>query len=147
MKYFAICPDFNFILNHLIFQVIPSIVPFTFGDEEFNFDDAASAVCTVTKGDLQQLKIWWTFKSEDENFAYNLTTGDGVMITRNGQKLSVLNIEAVKARHRGNYTCYASNRGGFDQQSAYLFINGSILFFLVFKSFKILQFVLYKNSI
>jgi hypothetical protein len=74
---------------------------------------------------LQNLKIWWTFKGEDENFAYNLTTGDGIMITRNGQKLSLLNIEAVKARHRGNYTCYASNRGGFDHQSAYLFINGS----------------------
>jgi hypothetical protein len=61
---------------------------------------------------------------EDEKFPYNLTTNDGIMITRNGQKLSVLNIEAVKARHRGNYTCYASNKGGFSSLSSYLTING-----------------------
>jgi hypothetical protein len=70
------------------------------------------------------LKIWWTFKSDDDFFPYNLTSNDGVMITRNGQKLSVLNIEAVKARHKGNYTCYASNKGGFSHQSSYLLING-----------------------
>lgn len=46
------------------------------------------------------------------------------MITRNGQKLSVLNIEAVKARHRGNYSCFAQNKAGVSQQFSYLSING-----------------------
>lgn len=36
----------------------------------------------------------------------------------------LLHIEAVKARHRGNYTCYAQNKAGVSQQSCYLHING-----------------------
>jgi len=71
------------------------------------------------------MKIWWTFKGDDDDLPYNLTTNDGVVVTRNGQKLSFLNIEAVKARHRGNYTCYAQNKGGHSQHSAFLSINGS----------------------
>lgn len=88
-----------------------------------NLDDAVSAVCTITKGDLP-ISIWWTlvddFKKEDRN----LTTNDGIVISRNSQKLSLLNIDAVKARHRGNYTCYAKNKAGVTQYSAFLFING-----------------------
>lgn len=82
------------------------------------------ASCSVTKGDLKQLKVWWTFKGEDENFSYNLTTSDGILITKPSPKMSVLGIDAVKARHRGNYTCYASNKAGVASQSAYLAING-----------------------
>ena len=70
------------------------------------------------------MKIWWTFKGTDDEFPYNLTTNDGVVITRNGQKISMLAIDAVKARHRGNYTCYAQNKGGHTNHSAYLSING-----------------------
>lgn len=47
------------------------------------------------------------------------------MITRNTQKVSMLAIEAVKARHRGNYSCLASNKAGVAQHHAYLSINGS----------------------
>ena len=72
------------------------------------------------------LKIWWTFKGTDDDYAYNLTTNDGVVITRNSQKVSMLTIEAVKARHRGNYTCFGQNRGGYSQHSAFLAVNGSI---------------------
>ncbi|XP_070503177.1 cell adhesion molecule Dscam1 isoform X23 [Chironomus tepperi] len=103
-------------------MVLPQIVPFAFGEDEFNFDDSVMGSCSVTKGDLP-LKIWWTFKGEDEHYAQNLTTSDGIMITRTGQKMSVLGIDAVKARHRGNYTCHAQNRAGVAQQSAYLSIN------------------------
>lgn len=106
------------------FQVLPIIVPFNFGDDEVNFDDSVTATCSVTKGDLP-LRIWWQFSEGFENqLSYNLTTNDGIVITRNSQKLSVLNIDAVKARHKGNYTCVAQNKGGFTQQSAYLAING-----------------------
>ena len=83
-----------------------------------------STTCSVTKGDLP-LKIWWTFKGDIDNYAQNLTTNDGVVVTRNGQKVSVMTIEAVKARHRGNYTCFAQNRAGVAQQSSYLSMNGS----------------------
>lgn len=74
------------------------------------------------------LNIFWTFKGDFEDFAYNLTTNDGVMITRNIKKISMLSIEALKARHRGNYTCFVSNKAGVAQHSAYLAINGLIYF-------------------
>lgn len=41
-----------------------------------------------TKGDLP-LKIWCTFKDDDDLFPYNLTTNDGIVISRTGQKVSV----------------------------------------------------------
>lgn len=85
------------------------------------------ASCSITKGDLP-IKIWWQFSGVGSDLNYNLTTNDGVVISRNSQKFSILAIEAVKARHRGNYTCFASNKGGFAQFSAYLAINGSNLF-------------------
>ena len=71
------------------------------------------------------MKLWWTFKGEGDQYPQNLSTSDGVVISRTGQKLSVLNIEAVKARHRGNYSCFAQNRAGVTQQHSYLSINGS----------------------
>lgn len=105
------------------FSVLPTIIPFNFGDEELNLDESVSTVCSITKGDLP-IRIWWTFSGDGDELSHNLTTNDGIMITRNGQKVSMLSIDAVKARHRGNYTCYASNKGGFAHQSSYLAING-----------------------
>lgn len=53
-----------------------------------------------------------------------LVTNDGVVITRTNQRISMLSIEAVKARHRGNFTCVAKNKGGATRHSAILHING-----------------------
>lgn len=105
---------------------MPIIVPFTFGEDEFNIDDSVAAFCSITKGDMP-IHIWWTFREDNHNldtFAYNLTTNDGIVITRNSQKVSNLLIEAVKARHKGNYTCHAQNKGGSASHTAYLAING-----------------------
>jgi Immunoglobulin domain len=107
------------------FQVLPQIVPFNFGEEEVNLDDSATATCSINKGDSQGLKIYWVFQGADDLYPYNLTTNDGVVITKPSQKISILAIDAVKARHRGNYTCYAQNKAGLTQHSAYLHINGS----------------------
>lgn len=90
-----------------------------------NLDDAVSAVCTVTKGDYP-LFIWWSLVDDFNAHERNLSTNDGLMITRTSQKLSLLNIDAVKARHRGNYTCYAQNKAGLSQHSAFLHINGEL---------------------
>jgi hypothetical protein len=125
---------------YFTFQVLPSINPFIFGEDEFNLDDSVSATCSITKGDLP-LQIWWTFKSDDQNeFGYNLTTGDGIMITRPSSKISMIAIEALKPRHRGTYECFASNKAGHSVHSAYLSINGSIWFQNYFEAFRILQF-------
>lgn len=109
------------------------IVPFSFGEEEVNFDEAITAVCTISKGDLP-ITIWWTLTDSDLEMDRNLSSSDGVLITRNSQKISVLAIDAVKARHRGNYTCFARNRGGITQHSAFLYVNGDFMF-LIFLSF------------
>lgn len=68
--------------------------------------------------------LWWTFDDDLDKLQYNLTTNDGIVITRASQKVSTLLIEAVKARHRGNYTCYAKNRAGLASYSSHLAING-----------------------
>jgi Immunoglobulin domain len=121
-------------------------VPFDFGSDEVNFDDTVSAICTITKGDPQGLKIYWMFQGADELYSVNLTTNDGIVITRNSPKLSVLNIDAVKARHRGNYSCIAQNRAGIAHHSTFLHVNGSKLkndqfyFSLTNLVFRILQF-------
>lgn len=85
-----------------------------------------SATCSVTKGDAP-MKIWWLFQSDHEKFSENLTTNDGIVIVRASSKISTLGIEAVKARHRGNYTCTVQNRAGIASHSAYLAINGQML--------------------
>jgi len=106
-------------------KVLPIIVPFNFGEDELNLDDSVSTVCSVSKGDIP-MKIWWRFSESGEEMSFNLTTNDGVVISRNNQKVSLLTIEAVKARHRGNYTCFAQNKAGVTQHSAYLAINGYV---------------------
>lgn len=69
------------------------------------------------------MKIYWIFTS-NSNVTQNLSSIDGVIILRNSQKISSLNIDSVQARHRGNYTCFASNRAGIAQHSALLHVNG-----------------------
>ena len=70
------------------------------------------------------MKIWWTLQEDGLQDSYNLSTNDGIVITRNSQKLSILAIDAVKARHRGNYSCFAQNKAGVAQHSAFLSVNG-----------------------
>lgn len=91
------------------------------------------------------LKVWWTFQEDNQNFSYNLTTNDGIVITRTSKKISSFMIEALKARHRGNYTCFVQNKAGTTSHSAYLAINGLNLIFIqsssqVSRIFRILQF-------
>lgn len=104
--------------------MLPQIVPFSFGDEQTNLDDSVTAMCSIIKGDLP-ITIWWRFTESDESMSYNLTTNDGVVVTKPSQKISIMAIDAVKARHRGNYTCFAQNKGGTAQYTTYLAMNGS----------------------
>ena len=99
------------------------IIPFSFGEEELNLDESVSTMCSISKGDLP-IAIWWQFHETDESLQYNLTTNDGIVISRPSNKISILAIDAVKSRHRGNYTCFASNKAGVAQYSTYLAING-----------------------
>jgi len=92
-------------------------VPFDFGEETVNELDMVSASCTVNKGDLP-VDIYWTKNGG------RVYTNDGLIVTRNSQRLSVLSIESVRARHAGNYSCVATNNAGAITQSAMLAVNG-----------------------
>lgn len=56
---------------------------------------------------------------------------NGITITKSA-KIAMLSIESLRAEHRGNYTCKASNRAGQVQFSAELNING--YYIIVFKT-------------
>lgn len=76
-----------------------------------------SITCSVIKGD-SPIEINWKFNN------HTLTTNDGVLITRGGQRASLLSIESIRSRHAGVYTCIAKNTAGTVKHSAELLVNG-----------------------
>ncbi|XP_015172312.1 PREDICTED: Down syndrome cell adhesion molecule-like protein Dscam2 isoform X31 [Polistes dominula] len=99
-------------------MVAPQIVPFSISDEPANWGEAVSAVCTVGKGDLP-IEVSWALNGEPINDANH---GD-VSISSTGKRVSLMTIEAVSARHAGEYTCTASNAAGATSYSAVLAVN------------------------
>ncbi|XP_046962693.1 Down syndrome cell adhesion molecule-like protein Dscam2 isoform X8 [Vanessa cardui] len=97
-------------------MVVPQVTPFDFGDDVLNAGDTVSLTCTVGKGDLP-LKIHWHLNDKP------LNSGNGLFITRNGKRISVLSIENVQHEHIGNYTCIAENEAGRSSHSAILNVN------------------------
>ncbi|KAF7411847.1 hypothetical protein HZH66_000743 [Vespula vulgaris] len=104
----------------LAVNVAPQIVPFSISDEPANWGEAVSAVCTVGKGDLP-IEVSWALNGEPINDANH---GD-VSISSTGKRVSLMTIEAVSARHAGEYTCTASNAAGATSYSAVLAVNGT----------------------
>lgn len=103
--------------------VPPQIVPFDFGSDIINMNDMVSATCTVNKGDTP-LDLHWTTAPEPTLGAGRLMTNDGILITKTTQRISMLSIESVHARHRANYTCVARNAAGVAYHTAELRVNG-----------------------
>jgi hypothetical protein len=98
-------------------------VPFSFGEDQINLDDSVSATCFVNKGNLP-LEIYWTFTGED-GVETKLFTSDGIMISRTGNRGTLLTIESCKRRHSGVYNCIASNSAGKSNFSTTLTIKGT----------------------
>lgn len=98
--------------------MIPQVTPFDFGEEVLNAGDTVSLTCTVGKGDIP-LVIKWKLNDKPLNSA------DGVIINRNGKRISVLSIENVQHDHIGNYTCIAENQAGRSSHTAVLNVNGT----------------------
>lgn len=87
------------------------------------------------------MNIWWTITNDDTGIVTNLSLYNDITISKNGQKMSLLNIEALKHHHRGTYTCWAQNRAGTSSHSVKLSINGYYNFSIVFQYLsRILQF-------
>lgn len=104
-------------IRFLCIQVIPVIQPFDFG-APVNAMDMATVNCAVIKG--EPTEIFWMF-----NKFTKLSSNDGVSIIKSGQRISMLNIESVRARHRGHYTCVVKYSAGFVEHTAELKVNGS----------------------
>lgn len=95
------------------------MIPFEFGDEPYDSSSSTMVSCGVTKGDTP-ISIVWLFNGNP------ISTNDGVLITKSGQKISTLSIESVQSRHAGNYTCVARNRAGQVSHSSELKVIGKI---------------------
>lgn len=106
-------------------EVAPQILPFSFGDDELNLYDTISATCTVSKGDKNNLEIWWTvIEADDPNSVEKILNSNDEIEIRTNKKISMMSIDSVKARHRGNFSCHAKNRAGEVSVTAQLAING-----------------------
>lgn len=104
----------------LFILVAPQIGAFTFGNEPVNAGDVASVLCMVTKGDFP-MEISWMFQNQplDDKM-------DDVIVSDSGKRGKQLTIEAVRAKHAGEYTCIASNIAGSVTRTAVLDVNGTL---------------------
>ncbi|XP_043478432.1 Down syndrome cell adhesion molecule-like protein Dscam2 isoform X24 [Leptopilina heterotoma] len=98
-------------------MVAPQISPFTFGEEPVNAGEIASVQCAVLKGDLP-LEVTWMFNDQKIQ-----SDQSDIIIIDNGKRHKQLTIDAVSARHAGEYTCVASNIAGAVSRTATLDIN------------------------
>ena len=118
----ASCPfskRFCFYFSHLISRSAepPELSPLSFGGDILNEGDFAQASCIVRKGD-QPLAISWSFHGS------NITSELGIVITPLGVRGSSLMIPSVGHKHRGTYTCKASNAAGVRTEQVDLNVNG-----------------------
>ena len=95
----------------------PELSPLSFGGDILNEGDFAQASCIVRKGD-QPLAISWSFHGS------NITSELGIVITPLGVRGSSLMIPTVGHKHRGTYTCKASNAAGVRTEIVDLNVNG-----------------------
>lgn len=94
------------------------MVPISFGRDIFNEGSFAQAMCTVTEGD-EPLRIRWTFHG------HSIRDGHlGITTTNIGSRTSILMVGSVGHRHRGNYTCRATNGAGNASYTTELRVNG-----------------------
>ncbi|VEN53577.1 unnamed protein product [Callosobruchus maculatus] len=102
--------------SYLNVNVLPQIIPFTFGDEAINSGDSTYLTCSVHKGDLP-INFSWLHNNVSIGYL------EGVLISKAGKKASTITIDSVQAVHSGVYTCVAENKAGNDKFSARLNVN------------------------
>ena len=95
----------------------PEILPFTFGKEVTDEGDFVHVSCIVTKGDMP-LQIRWSLHGDVVGAQTGITTSQA------GPRANFLSIAAVDHKHRGIYTCTASNDAGTTSFSTELKVNG-----------------------
>ena len=95
----------------------PEILHFDFGKEVLDEGDYAHVSCIVTKGDMP-LSIRWSMHGDAAESVESISTSQA------GPRASFLSIPSVSHRHRGIYTCQASNQAGTATASAILKVKG-----------------------
>lgn len=96
---------------------LPRISPFNFAEESMSYGEFVNVQCTISGGDLP-VNITWTLNNKPfEDYLEILTT-------KRGKRINELTIEAVSAKHAGNYSCIAENRAGRVNHTAELKVNG-----------------------
>ncbi|XP_071567229.1 Down syndrome cell adhesion molecule 1 isoform X20 [Temnothorax nylanderi] len=98
-------------------MVAPEIMPFVIGEEPANWGDTITVTCTVLKGD-HPIQIEWALNGEPISRDH-----PDISIVSTSKRVSLLTIDAVTARHAGEYTCTASNVAGGTSYSASLAVN------------------------
>ncbi|XP_039227494.1 Down syndrome cell adhesion molecule-like protein Dscam2 isoform X29 [Drosophila yakuba] len=97
-------------------MALPKISPFSFGEESMSYGEFVNVQCTISGGDLP-VNITWTLNNKPfEDYLEILTT-------KRGKRINELTIEAVSAKHAGNYACIAENKAGVVNHTAELKVN------------------------
>ncbi|XP_039148181.1 Down syndrome cell adhesion molecule-like protein Dscam2 isoform X38 [Drosophila simulans] len=97
-------------------MALPKISPFSFGEESMSYGEFVNVQCTISGGDLP-VNITWTLNNKPfEDYLEILTT-------KRGKRINELTIEAVSAKHAGNYSCIAENKAGVANHTAELKVN------------------------
>lgn len=99
-------------LTCVFFSVPPSISPFSFGNLPLNAGVIAQLQCIVAYGDLP-ISTSWVYPDSDH-----------VTTLKVADRVSLLTINELSAKHSGNYTCIASNAAGRTAFMTPLVING-----------------------
>lgn len=111
--------EFIKMLTSNLCPVLPVIAPFDF-DGPIHAGESVQLNCYVTKGD-RPMRIEWHFHSDEVS-----PHAVGIRTSMFGDRSNILVIESVGPGHRGVYTCTATNSAGVANQSAVLFVNGTL---------------------
>ncbi|XP_072155021.1 cell adhesion molecule Dscam1 isoform X2 [Bemisia tabaci] len=97
-------------------MVPPKIAPFSLPDNPLEAGESVSLHCSATSGDLPINITWWF-----NGLPVSLLSDISVSVV--SKRLSVLEIESIKAFHVGNYTCVGKNDAGNMSHTAELLVN------------------------
>ncbi|XP_043478445.1 Down syndrome cell adhesion molecule-like protein Dscam2 isoform X36 [Leptopilina heterotoma] len=97
-------------------MVLPIIEKFAFTKVPMNAGEFANLQCAVTSGDLP-LKIHWNYPGQEMGGA------SGVLARKVADRISMLMIPVIEARHAGEYVCTAQNAAGKSFESTLLTVN------------------------
>lgn len=100
----------------------PTIQQFSFTKLPMNAGEFANLQCIVPTGDLP-LNVRWSYPGEE------MGGSSGVIAKKVADRVSMLMISVITARHAGEYVCTAENAAGTASHSTTLTVNGSGLFF------------------